>query len=170
MQRWILFLLAAGVIAAGAFAWATAEATGDEVEDDDAGEAWGYVAAVGLGASGATAIWNLIRRRWLLKALRQHKDWKKRIAKWHRKVIMPVHAGAGVVALATGLIHGVLMRDHWTLWVSMGIMGFLVVGGALLQWKWTPSKVRKGVYLLHTQQTLFVALIALLVIGHAFVD
>ncbi len=139
--------------------------------EGDFGEGLGTAAGWMLGVAGTIAVFNLVRRRWLLGWLRQagRRDWIKPLMHAHRKWLMPVHGLAGTLSLVVGAWHAVLMQQHWLLWVAMAGMGFLTVGGALLQWKWTPAKVRKGVYLLHAQQLVFLGVIGLLLVGHAVV-
>ena len=140
-------------------------------DDDDRGEALGTAALVALVAVGATAAVNLARRRWLLPALKGRKDALATTMRLHRKVWLPIHLVTGLATLVLGIVHG-LAEEHgnWMLWTSMGAFGFLTAGGSILAWKWTPAKVRKGVYLLHTQQVLFVATLVLLLLGHALGD
>lgn len=140
-------------------------------ESNDFGEGLGTAAAWLLGVTGAIAVWNLARRRWVLGWLGAsgRRTWIKPTMHVHRKWLMPLHGVAGTASLAIGSAHAALMDDHWVLWIAMAGMGFLTVGGALLQWKWTPSKVRKGVYLLHAQQLVFLSVIGLLLLGHALV-
>ena len=145
---------------------------GREGEDDgEGGEALGAAALAALVAVGATATLNLARRRWLLPALKGRKEALARTMWLHRKVWLPVHLVTGLATLTLGILHG-LAEEHgnWMLWTSMGAFGFLTVGGAILAWRWTPAKVRKGVYLLHTQQVLFIATLLLLWLGHALGD
>ena len=144
---------------------------GEGDDDGEGGEGLGTAALVALAAVGATAGLNLARRRWLLPALKGRKDALAATMRLHRKVWLPVHLVTGLATLVLGVLHG-LAEEHgnWMLWTSMGAFGFLIAGGAVLAWKWTPAKVRKGVYLLHTQQLLFLGTLALLWIGHAVGD
>ena len=54
--------------------------------------------------------------------------------------------------------------NKW-LWLSFFVMGGLTVGGFLLRLKY-PPKIRKGLYLLHTQQIAFVVLLYAMLKGH----
>ncbi|UCG80419.1 MAG: hypothetical protein JSV60_10745 [Desulfobacterales bacterium] len=58
-----------------------------------------------------------------------------------------------------------LWSNNW-LMVSLFIMGWLTVGGFLMWIKYPPAKVKKGVYLLHTQQVLFVFMVFAMLKGH----
>ncbi len=142
----------------------------DEAEGEgEGGDGLGVAAAVALGAVAFTALVNLGRRRYLLPALKGNKEGLVKTMRLHRRVWLPIHLTTGVATVVLGILHG-LAEEHgnWMLWTSMGAFGFLTAGGAILAWKWTPATVRKGVYLLHTQQLLFVATLALLWVGHAF--
>ena len=58
-----------------------------------------------------------------------------------------------------------LWTNDW-LMVSLFIMGWLTFGGFLMFIKFRPGKVKKGMYLLHTQHALFVVLLFTLLKGH----
>ncbi len=59
-----------------------------------------------------------------------------------------------------------------TLWANDGlmlalyIMGWLTVGGFMMWIKYPPGKVKKGMYLLHTQQVLFFIMVFAMLKGH----
>jgi hypothetical protein len=139
-----------------------------EDDEGEGGEALGFAALVALVAVGATALLNLARRRWLLPLLKGNKEALVRTMRLHRKVWLPVHLVTGVATVVLGTLHGLAEEEgNWMLWASMASFGFLTAGGAILAWKWTPATIRKGVYLLHTQQLLFIATLVLLWVGHA---
>ena len=54
--------------------------------------------------------------------------------------------------------------NNW-LWLSLYLMGVLTIGGFLLKFRY-PPKVRKGLYVLHTQQLAFLLLLYALLKGH----
>jgi len=54
--------------------------------------------------------------------------------------------------------------NNW-LWLSLILMGVLAVNGFLLRFKY-PPKVRRGLYVLHSQQVAFLLLIYALLKGH----
>lgn len=167
---WLLLLLA---LSASPLATADDDRFDDEAGgegEDDAGEALGSAALWVLGATTVTAGANLARRRWVMPGLRGRPGAIKRVMWTWRKVLLPVHALTGVTAVLVGTLHGLRMDEgHWLLWSGIGGLGLLTLGGALLQWRWTPAKVRKGVYLLHTQQVLFLATLGVLWLGHVVV-
>jgi hypothetical protein len=58
-----------------------------------------------------------------------------------------------------------LWSNNW-LMVALFIMGWLTVGGFLMWIKYPPAKVKKGMYLLHTQQVLFLIMVFAMLKGH----
>lgn len=144
----------------------------DENEDESGGgEALGVAAAWALGVVGATAVINLARRRLLLPRLRGKKEAILLTMKLHRKVWLPTHLVSGVATVILGTWHGLRVEEgNALLWGSMVLFGFLTVGGAILAWKWTPASVRKGVYLLHSQQVVFLVTLGALIGGHFLAD
>lgn len=173
LPAWVVAFALLALLAPGALA---GDEDGPEREDGDedegeGGEALGVAAAVALGLTGGTAVANLARRKVLLPRLRGNKEAIVLTMQLHRKAWLPTHLVAGVATVVLGTLHG-LAEEHGNalLWASMVVFGFLAAGGALLAWKWTPATVRKGVYLLHTQQVVFLANLVLLVAGHAVGD
>jgi len=55
--------------------------------------------------------------------------------------------------------------NNWLMF-ALFLMGWLTVCGYLLWMKYPPGKVRKGIYLLHTQQAVFFLLIFAMLKGH----
>ncbi len=151
---------------------ATAQEFEDGGEDEgEGGEALGVAAAWALGIVGATAVINLARRRILLPRLRGNKQAILLSMKLHRKVWLPTHLASGLATVVLGTWHGLLEEEgNVVLWGSMALFGFLTVGGAILAWKWTPASVRKGVYLLHSQQVVFLVTLGALAGGHLMAD
>lgn len=128
-------------------------------------------ALVLLGVAVATAGWNLFRRRYLFRLLRGRSGAIKSAMVLHRRVLLPVHALTGAAALVVGAVHGWYAEEQYPLaWLGMVGMGVLVLGGTVLMWKWPPAKFRKGVYVLHSQQLVLLATLALLWIGHLVGD
>ena len=58
-----------------------------------------------------------------------------------------------------------LWSNNWLL-LALGLMGWLTFGGFLMWIKYPPGKVKKGVYLLHTQQFIFFIMIIAMLKGH----
>ncbi len=74
--------------------------------------------------------------------------------------------------LNTAAFFGACIHCYVTLWsntwlmASLFIMGWLTFGGFLMFIKFRPGKVKKGMYLLHTQHALFIVLLFTLLKGH----
>ena len=58
-----------------------------------------------------------------------------------------------------------LWSNNWLL-TALFLMGWLTFGGFLMWIKYQPGKVKKGVYILHTQQVLFFIMIFAMLKGH----
>lgn len=76
------------------------------------------------------------------------------------------HCVLNTAAFVVVAVHAytVTWANHW-LWISLYMMGILTIGGFLLRLKY-PPKVRKGLYVLHTQQIAFVVLLYVTLKGH----
>lgn len=141
-----------------------------EAEDarEDAGEGLGVAALALLVPTAALVPLNLARKKWLIPKLRGKPQTLKRVMAWWKKLVMPLHILTGVLALVVGIAHGLVLRaPNPLLWAAMVVMGALVIGGALLRGKWTPSKVRSWALAMHTQRAMLAVLVVLLVVGHA---
>lgn len=58
-----------------------------------------------------------------------------------------------------------LWSNTW-LMIALSLMGWLTVAGFLMWFKYPPAKVRKGMYILHTQQFVFFLMIFAMLKGH----
>ena len=58
-----------------------------------------------------------------------------------------------------------LWSNTW-LMIALALMGWLTLGGFLMWIKYPPAKIKKGVYLLHTQQTVFFLMVFAMLKGH----
>ena len=58
-----------------------------------------------------------------------------------------------------------LWTNNWLL-LALFLMGWLTFGGFLMWIKYQPGKVKKGIYILHTQQVLFFVMIFAMLKGH----
>ena len=58
-----------------------------------------------------------------------------------------------------------LWSNNWLI-TALFIMGWLTFGGFLMWIKYQPGKVKKGIYILHTQQVLFFVMIFAMLKGH----
>ena len=81
--------------------------------------------------------------------------------------LLVYHIWLNTAAFVTACIHCYvsLWSNNWLL-VSLFIMGWLTVGGFLMWIKYQPGKVKKGMYILHTQQILFFVMIFAMLKGH----
>lgn len=164
----VLLVLSAPVAAAGGDGDERREGPGD---DDDLSEGAATAALAFLGVTSAYVPFNVAKRRLLVPRLRRNPAALKRLTLWSRNVVLPLHLVTGFLAFAVGAVHGFTAKgSNLLLWSALVLMGLLVVGGALMRWKWAPASVKKGAYLLHAQQVLFWALLALLAAGHFFVE
>jgi hypothetical protein len=58
-----------------------------------------------------------------------------------------------------------LWSNFW-LMLALVLMGWLTVGGFLMWIRFKPSKIKKGIYLLHTQQIVFFVMLYAMLKGH----
>ena len=146
----------------------------DEREDDegfeDMGEGLGTVSAWFLGLTLAYFGWKRalppIRKH--LKETGQSVELKQ-LNKWNKKAI-PVHIILALVALVTGVTHGMMMDESSTLlWGAIALMVVLSVSGGMMRWKWPPREVKKGARLLHMQRLMSLVVVVLLVAGHGVI-
>lgn len=77
-----------------------------------------------------------------------------------------LHSWLNAAMFAAACIHCYVTRwENSYLWYSLIIMGWMTVGGFIMKFKYPPA-VRKGLYILHTQQFLFFVLCFFLLKGH----
>ena len=97
-----------------------------------------------------------IRLRYLLKGVQPH---------FNRLLVY--HIWLNTSAFITACIHCYvsLWSNNW-LMLALFIMGWLTVGGFLMWIKYQPGKVKKGMYILHTQQVLFFIMVFAMLKGH----
>jgi len=84
--------------------------------------------------------------------------------------LLGYHCILNIFGFFSCIIHGYL--SHWVnfwLQVTVVLMGFLVVGGFFLRFKFS-TKIKKGIYFIHTQQWLFILLLFSLLQGHYFIQ
>jgi len=152
---------------------------GDDREDDDItvlgleAEGLGEVAQWLLIATLSIVIWKPLFG-WLRKNgpelfNKEARPFKKSLGVFNRR-FMRVHNWIGLAAVVIGTIHGYVLEWHWTLWAAMAMLWLLVVSGSMMQWKFPPKEVRKGMRLLHMQRGMSVLAVAFLLIGHNLVD
>jgi hypothetical protein len=81
--------------------------------------------------------------------------------------LLVYHIWLNTAAFVTACIHCYvsLWSNNW-LMLALFIMGWLTVGGFLMWIKYQPGKVKKGMYILHTQQILFFFMVFAMLKGH----
>jgi hypothetical protein len=77
------------------------------------------------------------------------------------------HCWLNVAAFLAAVVHCRLASwaNRW-LWLSLILMGVLVINGFLMKLKYQPNRVTKGLFFLHTQQVVFLVLIYAMIKGH----
>ncbi|MBI5481367.1 MAG: hypothetical protein HY906_21085 [Deltaproteobacteria bacterium] len=98
---------------------------------------------------------NHLRKRFRFRGVQLYYTW---LLRWHCYLNT-----AGFVA-ACFHCYTTSWANNW-LWLSLVLMGVLTVGGFLMRFRY-PPKVRKGLYVLHTQQVAFLLLLYSLLKGH----
>jgi hypothetical protein len=85
----------------------------------------------------------------------------------HFNRLLVYHIWLNTAAFIAACIHCYvsLWGNNW-LMAALYIMGWLTVGGFLMWIKYPPGKVKKGMYLLHTQQVLFFIMVFAMLKGH----
>ena len=81
--------------------------------------------------------------------------------------LLVFHIWTNTAAFVVACIHCYvsLWSNNW-LMLALFIMGWLTVGGFLMWIKYQPGKVKKGMYILHTQQILFFIMVFAMLKGH----
>lgn len=81
--------------------------------------------------------------------------------------LLVFHIWMNTASFVTACVHCYvsLWSNNWLL-VALFIMGWLTVGGFLMWIKYQPGKVKKGIYILHTQQILFFIMVFAMLKGH----
>ena len=81
--------------------------------------------------------------------------------------LLVYHIWLNTAAFVAACIHAYvsLWANNW-LFLALFIMGWLTVAGFLMWIKYQPGKVKKGIYILHTQQILFFIMIFAMLKGH----
>jgi hypothetical protein len=81
--------------------------------------------------------------------------------------LLVYHIWLNTAAFIVACIHCyvTLWSNNW-LMLALFIMGWLTFGGFLMWIKYQPSKVKKGIYILHTQQVLFFIMVFAMLKGH----
>jgi hypothetical protein len=98
---------------------------------------------------------NRLRRRFKFRGVQVYYTW---MVRWH------CYLNTAAFVMACVHCYTTSWTNNW-LWLSLFVMGVLTIGGFLLKFQY-PPKVRKGLYVLHTQQLAFLLLLYALLKGH----
>ena len=98
---------------------------------------------------------NHLRKRFRFRGVQLYYTW---LLRWHCYLNTAAFVAACFHCYTTS------WANNW-LWLSLVLMGVLTIGGFLMRFRY-PPKVRKGLYVLHTQQIAFVLLLYALLKGH----
>jgi len=98
---------------------------------------------------------NQLRKRFRFRGVQLYYSW---LLRWH------CHLNTAAFVAACFHCYTTSWANNW-LWLSLVLMGVLTIGGFLMKFRY-PPKVRKGLYVLHTQQVAFLVLIYALLKGH----
>lgn len=96
----------------------------------------------------------------------QYRPWPRDIAIFFKKYL-DLHMWINVVAFATMTIHAHFSDErNIFLYASMLVTVWLTIAGILMRSKSFSSDTKKQMRLIHTQQTVFLVWLALLIVGH----
>lgn len=96
-----------------------------------------------------------LRQKYRFRGVQSHFSW-----------LLKTHCYLNTASFATACIH--CYTTNWTnfwLWISLVLMGALTLNGFVMRLKY-PPKLRKGIYLLHSQQIIFLLLLYSMLKGH----
>jgi hypothetical protein len=99
------------------------------------------------------------------KRIRIHYQMKDVQAQFNKLLVYHVWLNTASFGVACLHCYVTLWSNNW-LMLALFIMGWLTFGGFLMWLKYPPAKVKKGIYILHTQQVLFFVMIFALLKGH----
>jgi len=88
-------------------------------------------------------------------------------AQQHMNRMLIYHIWLNTLAFFAACFHCyVSMWGNYWLMLALIMMGHLTVFGFLMWGKYQPGRVKKGIYILHTQQTMFFVMIFAMLKGH----
>ena len=96
-----------------------------------------------------------LRKRYRFRGVQRYFSW-----------LLKSHCHLNTAAFAAALIH--CYTTNWAniwLWISLVLMGVLTLNGFVMKLKY-PPRFRKGLYILHTQQIVFICLLYAMLKGH----
>jgi len=143
-------------------------------KDDEGNETTGQTAAWLLVAANLTVAFSILIKgaSRFLPLDPQTKSSFKSFNQLQKKHLMRFHYVLNPVALGIAFFHFLLSScqssslPEWGL-IMVTVMVFL---GLILKFKFSPKRMRKSVYRLHTTSASFLIMILLLVVGHLLVD
>ncbi len=96
----------------------------------------------------------------------QYRPWPRDIAIFFKKYL-DLHMWMNVVAFAVMSVHAYCTKDrNIFLYGSLLVTVWLTLAGILMRTKRFSSDTKKQMRLIHTQQTIFVVWLVLLILGH----
>ena len=99
------------------------------------------------------------------KRIRLHYNLKKVQDHFDRLLVFHIWTNTSAFVVACIHCYVSLWSNNWLI-LALVIMGWLTVGGFLMWIKFKPGKVKKGMYILHTQQVLFFVMVFAMLKGH----
>ncbi|HIJ79402.1 MAG: hypothetical protein OEY01_10620 [Desulfobulbaceae bacterium] len=99
------------------------------------------------------------------KRIRLYLNAKNTQTFFNRYLVYHIWLNTAAFAVACYHCYITLWSNNW-LMVALFLMGWLTAGGFLMWIKYPPGKIKKGMYLLHTQQVLFFVMIFAMLKGH----
>ena len=148
------YILALGIGLFVVFLWLTRNTRMEEVSDF-----CGIVAAILFTVANAYYPAKIIAKKF--------RPWPKEVAVFFRKYLK-VHINMNIVAFVAVTLHGHFAEERPILLELCYLVTiFLTVEGLLMYYRVIPS-MQKKLRMIHTQQTLFVVWIILIVLGHSF--
>jgi len=96
-----------------------------------------------------------LRRHYRFHRVQRYFDW-----------LLKAHCYLNTAAFVMSLVH--CYTTSWAnvwLWLSLVLMGVLTLNGFVMKLKY-PPKLRKGLYVLHTQQVVLICLVYAMLKGH----
>lgn len=101
-----------------------------------------------------------------IPAKRLRKRYRFRNVQGHFNWLLKKHCHLNTASFVVALIHcyTTSWANRW-LWISLVLMGVLTLNGFVMKLKY-PPRFRKGIYVLHTQQIVFLCLLYAMLKGH----
>lgn len=136
---------------------------------EELSETLGVGALLGLIALNSLYYYSMAYRQW--PASRQRLPeiakiplrWKGRVRRYHYR--------GNPIITGIGFLHGIWAEhDHFILWCGWGLLVFLCVSGFIMKIQGADQPGAKASRLIHGQHIFSIAMVILLLIGHALVE